>query len=273
MVKASDIVRAAPKFMGTPYSRMDCQAFVEACLKEAGNSTNLGGSNAWYRECMKNGWVGTPEECKKKNGKIPPGAFLFIHSHDGGEEKRGYHDGLGNAEHIGLYTGETGKQMVKQATDAGIANAKQYNFGNGAMHSSSKRECVCTSAFAGKTIRGGWNMVGLWNKVEYNDGDEEKPEENAMQVTYTAEVTGGGLNMRREKSTNAQKITQIPNGARVLVTEEDGDWSKVTYAGLEGYVLNSFLKEIKPEDETIVVKKKELMDVYDKIGSMLGMRG
>ena len=71
-------------------------------------------------------------------GSIPKGAFLFILKHDGGETNRGYRDGLGNASHIGLYTGR----------------------GQGAMHSSSSRGCVCESTFAGKTIRnGGWNTV------------------------------------------------------------------------------------------------------------------
>lgn len=270
MVKASDIIAAAPKYMGTPYSRMDCQAFVEACLKYAGNDTDLGGSNAWYRKCIKNGWVGTPEECKKKYGRIPPGAFLFIHAFDGGEKKRGYNDKYGNASHIGLYTDETGRQMVKQAMEYGVTDASKYNFGDGAMHSSSKRECVCTSKFNGATISGGWNKVGLWNEIDY--GMESKGGET-VKVTYTAVVVGGGLNIRKEKSTKSQLIAQIPEGANVLVTEEEGDWSKVSYQGHTGYVLNRYLKEVTAEPETITVQRKELMDMYDKLGNMLGMRG
>ena len=131
--------------LGTPYREMDCQAFIEWCLRQCGLKKDLAGSNAWYREVMKNGTMMTPEECVKQLGKVPAGAFLFIHAFDGGEEKRGYRDGLGNASHIGIVTGK----------------------GEGAIHSSSSRGCVAESRFRGKSIRGGWNRVGLWNKVRY----------------------------------------------------------------------------------------------------------
>ena len=137
--------------LGTPYREMDCQAFIEWCLRQCGLKKDLAGSNAWYREVMKNGTVMTPEECVKQLGKVPAGAFLFIHAFDGGEEKRGYRDGLGNASHIGIVTGK----------------------GEGAIHSSSSRGCVAESRFRGKTIRGGWNRVGLWNKVRYEGCGEE----------------------------------------------------------------------------------------------------
>ena len=52
--------------LGTPYSEMDCQAFVEWCLSRCGQKKDLAGSNAWYREVMKNGTVLTPEECVEK---------------------------------------------------------------------------------------------------------------------------------------------------------------------------------------------------------------
>ena len=50
-------------------------------------------------------WKGTIEDCKKKFGDIPQGAFLFLLKWDGGEKDRGYNDGQGNATHVGLYVG------------------------------------------------------------------------------------------------------------------------------------------------------------------------
>ena len=140
--------------LGTPYRQMDCQAFIEWCLRQCGLKKDLAGSNAWYREVMKNGTVMTPEECVKQLGKVPAGAFLFIHAFDGGEEKRGYRDGLGNASHIGIVTGK----------------------GEGAIHSSASHGCVAESKFRGKTINGGWNRIGLWNRVSYDYGDEGEAE-------------------------------------------------------------------------------------------------
>lgn len=135
--------------LGTPYKQMDCQAFIEWCLARCGFRKDLAGSNAWYREVKKNGVILTPEECVKQLGCVPKGAFLFILKFDGGEEARGYHDGLGNADHIGICTGTKGE---------------------GAIHSSSSKGCVAESVFKGKSIKGGWNRVGLYNKVSYDYG-------------------------------------------------------------------------------------------------------
>ena len=134
--------------LGTPYKQMDCQAFVEWCLSRCGLKKDLPGSNAWYREVMKNGAVLSPEECVKQLGKVPAGAFLFILNQDGKEPAKYRKDGLGNASHIGIATGR----------------------GEGAIHSSSSRGCVAESRFRGKTINGGWNRVGLWNRVSYDYG-------------------------------------------------------------------------------------------------------
>ena len=94
-------------YVGIPYSRLDCQGFVEQVLKdlgvrkEDGSPYNWKGSNSMYRNFIR--WRGTLDECLNKFGDIPKGAFLFIVKHDGGEVEKGYHDDLGNASHVGLY--------------------------------------------------------------------------------------------------------------------------------------------------------------------------
>lgn len=74
-VSAAVLSTAGARFLGRSYSEMDCQKFVEKCLAEVGIKKDLPGSNAWFRYVT---WTGTPEECKKKFGKIPAGCFLFI---------------------------------------------------------------------------------------------------------------------------------------------------------------------------------------------------
>lgn len=94
-------------YVGIPYSKLDCQGFVEQVLKDLGvrkpdgTPYNWRGSNSMWRNYIN--WRGTLNECVNKFGRIPQGAFLFLIKRDGGEVERGYYDELGNASHVGLY--------------------------------------------------------------------------------------------------------------------------------------------------------------------------
>ena len=151
MINGKDLAEAGFRYLGVSYSQMDCQAFVEQCLRDCGLEKKLAGSNAWFREVYRNGVVLTPEECVREFGRVPAGAFLFILGQDGGEPAKYRGDGLGNASHIGIVTGR----------------------GEGAIHSSASRGCVAESKFRGKTMNGGWNRVGLWDRVVYDYGGED----------------------------------------------------------------------------------------------------
>ena len=158
-VLADNLASSGFKYRGRSYESMDCQAFVEQCLEDCGRKIDLAGSNAWYRKMS---WVGSPEECKSKFGKIPKGAFLFILQKDGKEPVKYQLDGIGNASHIGIKTGK----------------------GKGAIHSSKSRGGVCESDFKDKSIHGGWNRIGLWREVSYGDpfdrflrGDKQEEKE------------------------------------------------------------------------------------------------
>ena len=274
-ISAELVSRQGDKYIGTPYSTVDCQALVERCLADAGLNKNLAGSNAWYRECRKNGWTGSPEECKRKFGLIPKGAFLFILKNDGGEVQRGYHDGLGNASHIGLYTGR----------------------GKGAIHSSSSRGQVCESAFSGKTIpNGGWNTVGLWKQLDYGStvnqilkgsdnvgilddifgsiaqGAQQGVQQGVQQATTATDLgqpvnnppaasepvqtilggntrvvtasSGNTVNVR--KKPGGEKVTALPVGATVKAvkgyTDKNGvEWTQIEYTST-GWMMAKFLK-------------------------------
>lgn len=287
-VSAFKVVEAAPRYLGVPYSTLDCQAFVEKCLKDAGAPKDLAGSNAWYR-FLKNGhgWVGTPDECRKKFGTIPVGSFLFILKQDGGEPEKYKSDGIGNASHIGLYTGMTGKQMVDKAVDiqgSGMrAKLQKLNYGDGAIHSSSSRGCVCTSKFKGNEIRGGWNRIGLWlERIDYDVSGKETGGESTME-NYKAKVVDGNLNLRMMPSVTSAKITLIPDGSIVNVTGVNGDWSAVEWSGMSGYVMSRYLEKIQetgnngntnnPNSPFVSVPRAVLENMYDVIGDWLGFRG
>lgn len=97
------------------YEEMDCQAFVEAVLKDIGirkpngSVYNWSGSNSMYRNYYS--WHGTIDECKQKFGRIPVGCFVYIHKDSG--QPSGYNDGLGNFSHVGIYCGN---DVVRDST-------------------------------------------------------------------------------------------------------------------------------------------------------------
>ena len=221
---------AGDKYLGTPYKEMDCQKFVEKCMQACGLYKDLTGSNAWYRECIRNGWTGTPEECVKKYGTVPKGAILFIHAFDGGEEKKGYHDGLGNASHMGIKTGRN----------------------DGAIHSSQSRGCVATSKFKDKTIpNGGWNRVGLLSYFNYGNpvnwvdqhettGEKPKEEDKLIDVIIKSK-NGGAINLRSGASTSKSLVDRIPSGSKVKMIGGKEGWCQIEWNRKKGWVASEFV--------------------------------
>jgi hypothetical protein len=217
----TELAKVGFQYIGIPYSELDCQAFVEKCLSDCGIKKNLPGSNAWYREVAKNGWVGTPEECVAMYGTVPKGAFLFILKQDGGEPEKYKPDGIGNASHIGIVTGE----------------------GKGAIHSSSSRGCVCESEFHNKTVKnGGWNRVGLWNAVDYGT-PEPSPTPEPIPCEFAVVYADNGLpvKMRAKPSASCRLYWEIPSGTTVLVLDHGTDWTKIEWNNICGYMLTRFL--------------------------------
>ena len=127
---------------GMSYQGADCQGLYEMFMINAGvpaSEINLAGSNAHYRAHR---YVCTPEACKKLFGSIPKGVTLFILEHDGGEPDKYKTDGIGNCSHMGYWTG---KKSIAASASRGKA---------------------IESNFKGKTINGGWNMVGFdWHTI------------------------------------------------------------------------------------------------------------
>ena len=229
---------AGDKYLGRSYKEMDCQAFVEKCMADCGLRKDLGGSNSWYREIMRNGWTGTPEECVKLFGQIPKGALLFIREEVGPKTPEKFRkDGIGDITHIGIKTGRN----------------------DGAIHSSSSRGCVATSVFKDKTIpNGGWNRVGLYDRFDYGksvnwflehagigeEGPKETEGDKQMTAIVTAPGSSGTVNLREKP--NGALVDKIDSGTKATVTGSKTDakgvqWSKVTIGKRSGWMMSEFL--------------------------------
>ena len=125
------------KYTGVPYSKLDCQAFVEEVLKDCGvrkpdgSPYNWKGSNSMWRNALS--WKGTIEECRTRYGEIPIGAWVFIVKNDGREKDRGYHDNEGNASHVGIYCRHNYEQ-VRDSTKTTYRNGVGYRELKGFTH-------------------------------------------------------------------------------------------------------------------------------------------
>lgn len=63
----------------------------------------------------------------------------------------------------------------------------------------------------------------------------------AQAATNGGAVATTALNLRASAGTDAQILTTMPQGSKVIVESSDNGWSKVIYNGIEGYACNDYL--------------------------------
>ena len=176
-----------------------------------------------------------------------PGWALFKHAFDGGEPDKYKADGLGNYKHIALCS--------RDGTRALNAKGEQYGF--------------CSDSLSG------YSYAAPLPGVEYE-------EEKAMNALYQAVVATEKDPLRvRSAPKTGDVIGHIPKGAVVDVLE-DGEWPRVQYAGLEGYVSGDYLKVIGGiggvdhgvEDDPVVcvsIPRELAIKLYRALGEALSL--
>lgn len=172
----------------------DCQGLIEAVVRALGGEISYRGSNDMFRNACS--YIGTLDQARKE-GRLVPGAVLFIVRLDGGELAL-YKDGKGNASHVGWYTG--GRYEV--------------------VHASSSKGKVAAS-----TLKNAWTHVGWLKSVDYG---YEKVEGVQDMETIT-------LGSRGERVKEIQLLLQglgYDIGSR---TGADGIFGKATQAAVESY--------------------------------------
>lgn len=122
----------------------DCQGLIEAIVRDLGGKMSYRGSNDMFRNACS---YLKPLADARKDGRLVPGAVLFIVRKDGGEPTH-YKDKLGNASHIGWYTG--GRYEV--------------------VHASSSKGRVISS-----TLKNAWTHVGWLTAIDYTNNTKEEP--------------------------------------------------------------------------------------------------
>ena len=236
--------------VGYTYEEMDCQAFVEHCVKQAGGSMSYRGSNDMARHAA---WLGTLENAKAA-GKLVPGAGMLIHEATEANLPAKYRgDGLGDFSHVGLYVGEnaltdTDKNGQKRACDV--------------VHSSYSMGRV-----AGSTLKNGWTHVMWFPEIDYGvdvqpgveigaeisqeteTGTESiadgltagTPPASAERYATVVSPDGNPVKLRKTASKKEPTYWKVNPGARVMVEREKDGWSLVTAVCSDGYVRRAYM--------------------------------
>ena len=149
---ANQVARAATlaAHVGYTYDELDCQAFVEHCVRQAGGRMDYLGTNDMARRAA---WLGTLDEARAQ-GRLVPGAGLLIReATEANLPARYAGDGLGDFSHVGLYVGknaltDTDKNGRRRACDV--------------VHSSATMGRV-----AGSTLQNGWTHALWFSEIDY----------------------------------------------------------------------------------------------------------
>lgn len=250
--KGKDVAAAAVQAVsvGYTYDEMDCQAFVEHCVKQAGGAMSYRGSNDMARHAA---WLGTLENAQAE-GMLRPGALLFIHEEDESALPARYAgDGLGNFSHVGLYVGadalsDTDKNGRRRACDV--------------VHSSATMDRV-----AGSTLQNGWTHVGWAHEIDYGEeaapgvepgagidqgeaggaaavGDgltAGSPAAGAERYAMVVSPDGGPVKLRKSASKDESLYWHVNPGARVQVERERDGWALIRAICTDGYTRRAYM--------------------------------
>lgn len=236
--------------VGYTYDEMDCQAFVEHCVKQAGGEMAYSGSNDMARNAV---WLGTLENAKAA-GKLVPGAGMLIHEDTEANLPAKYRgDGLGDFSHVGLYVGEG----ALCDTDKN-GNARSCDV----VHSSATMGRV-----AGSTLKNGWTHVMWFAEIDYGvdvqpgveigaeisqgtnidaTGAEGgltagTPAASAERYATVVSPDGNPVKLRKTASQKEPVYWLINNGARVMVEREKDGWALVTAICTDGYTRRAYM--------------------------------
>ena len=250
--------------VGYTYDEMDCQAFVEHCVKQAGGRMDYRGSNDMARHAV---WLGTLENAQAE-GMLRPGALLFIHEEDENALPARYAgDGLGDFSHVGLYVGadalsDTDKSGRRRSCDV--------------VHSSATMGRV-----AGSTLQNGWTHVGWACEIDYGEeaapgvelgagidqgvvggsaasggaaavGDDltaGAPAAGTERYAVVASPDGGPVKLRRSASRDEPLYWLVNAGARVRVECERDGWALIRAICTDGHTRRAYMMAQYLEEE------------------------
>lgn len=215
--------------MGISYQQEDCQAFVKNSFKRAGGDMGrYAGSNDMARNAMSKLYL-LPTAMKEN--LMQPGWLLYM-IEPGHNTK--YDDEMGDATHVGIYTGIPGKEIVHSSKSKGGVIASTFHKGHLWTHGGPADAAIYT--------------------YESSEGNEYSGEGGAInmdtlhRVILPIENAGETVNMRKNAAPQSVVLHKIRDGTELMagdeITKNGQQWKAVTYQGMTGYIMARYLDEL-----------------------------
>ena len=216
MIQAEEAIRVARGLIGTAYSELDCINLVKKVIRTAPGGDKrytTAGTNALWDSDSKCGRYRdlTWKQTGISGAKSGMLAFMGV--------------GTGDVSHTGLVT--------EQGT---------------VIHSSKSRGGVVETAL---TEKNGWNGLGVHRMIEVNGymNDEDVQIDAKYSIGEYTVSYENGLRLRKRPSLTGAYMLTMPCGAKLTVTEIDGDWGKAAYKGHQGWCSLAYCDKVGTQDE------------------------
>lgn len=226
MISAEDAIRTARGLKGTSYEELDCINLIKKVIR-----TSAGGDKSYTTAGTNELWDSFNSAPKYRHltwrqegiAGAKPGMLAFVGV------------GTGDVNHVGL------------VTDVGTV-----------LHSGKSRGGVVETEL---TAQDGWNGLGVHRMIGVNGqvNDEDAQIDVKYPIGEYTVTYENGLRLRKRPSLTGAYMLTMPCGAKLTVTEVDGDWGKVTYKGHQGWCSLAYCdkvggQEAAGEDEQIVIR-------------------
>ena len=216
MIQAKAAIRAARGLIGTSYETLDCINLIKKVIRTCAGGdkryTTAGTNELW------NSFDSVPKyrhliwrQAGISGAKAGMLAFMGV--------------GTGDVSHTGL------------VTECGTV-----------IHSSKSRGGVVETAL---TEKNGWNGLGVHRMIKVNEymNDEDVQIDAKYSIGEYTVSYEKGLRLRKRPGLTGAYMLTMPCGAKLTVTEIDGDWGKATYNGHQGWCSLAYCDKVGTQDE------------------------
>ena len=250
---ANQVARAATAaaHVGYTYEEMDCQAFIEHCVRQAGGSMDYRGSNDMARGAA---WLGTLSQARAQGRLVPGAGVLYVYLLNGGKPARALRRRRpGRLQPCGPLRGRGRPHRHRQKRQDAQLRRGAFQRYHGPR--------------AGSTLQGGWTHVLWFPDIDYGAsggaGNAAAAGTAATTAATGAGTTGDGLTagaspvrfatvvspdgnpvkLRKSASREETLYWLVGAGARVEVERTRDGWSLIRAICTDGRTRRAWMMD------------------------------